>query len=155
MSMMSALDTRTREWRTLYGGLMLKCIRNQSMVLRYFFERLCFMMPQQVSQLRLRSKKGLSEQPQSVQRKQKLSTTLTHNSAISPTATRPRSFTKRRQQQQAAAGSSCRQQKQKQQQQQGDDACGGTCSRASYKQLKKCYNWRAKHAGFCFALQCY
>jgi hypothetical protein len=89
MSMTSALDTRAREWRTLYGGLMLKWMRNQSMVLRYFFERLCFMMPQRVALIRLRSKKGLSEQPQSVQRKQKLSKIFTRNSALWPTATRP------------------------------------------------------------------
>ena len=28
---------------TLYGGLMLKWMRYQSMAVRYFFERLCFM----------------------------------------------------------------------------------------------------------------
>jgi len=36
---------------TLYGGLMLKWMRNQSMFLRYFFERLCFMALQVYGQI--------------------------------------------------------------------------------------------------------
>jgi hypothetical protein len=40
---------REAKQRTLYGGLMLKWMRNQSIVFRYFLERLCFMAQQRES----------------------------------------------------------------------------------------------------------